>query len=243
MLLCGDNGILKNTQLSSSAYRFSHYKEELEMSTIDDNGVSASGEAMKQYVKSMKDEDLDNFVILNSKFLYIGENELEKEAAVISKIETASGAVSEIKAIISYVIDLGKNNSLPANDMVGSNVENKNTKNGLIGKRLYDKNENNRDNWDIVVEYNVNNQKIAEYGSGYYLLHKGETYIIGDETIKFENNYIIDYNKNEFIGLSLRAINWNLKTTLAVTDGLVLNIDPTNLAERSLGGARRNRIF
>ena len=52
---------------------------------------------------------------------------------------------------------------------------------------------------------------------------------MGEETIEFENDYVVDYRKKEFICLSNRAVNWSLNSSLAFSDGLVLNMDPTNL--------------
>lgn len=84
----------------------------------------------------MKDEDLDNFVILNSRLLYIGENDIEKEAAAIARIETSNGAVREVKSIISEVVNLGNEYSLPANDTVGSSEENRNSNSRISRKKI-----------------------------------------------------------------------------------------------------------
>lgn len=68
-------------------------------------------------------------------------------------------------------------------------------------------------------------------GHGYYWLKKGNTYIIDSQEITFENDYIIDYSNKKYITLSNRAVNWNDNSTLAVNEGIVLNLDPMNFSE------------
>ena len=48
---------------------------------------------------------------------------------------------------------------------------------------------------------------------------------------KFTSEMVVDYANKTYIALSGRAENWNLDATLAVSEGLVLNIDPMSLAD------------
>ena len=228
--LTGDNGILSNAQLASVKTKFASYKEELGMSALDNNEINAVRDQMKKYVKNLDSKDINKFVIIKSKLIYIGSDELETQAAqsMGMGVRGNASAVREIQAIVgSEAMNLGKTYALPSSDSVET-AELTNTADGLIGTRLYDRNSTSILNgkWNIVDEYNYENIKTARYGSGCYLLEKGKTYQLGDEDpITFENNYIMDYQNNDFILLSDRAVNWNKDTVLAV-GGPVLNLDP-----------------
>ena len=232
-VLVGDNGIISNAQNASVKTRFAKYNEELGMNALDDTGIYASKNGLKDYIKSMEDQDLDKFVIIKSKLVYIGSDELESQAAESLGLGGGSSqsAVTEIQSIVDGIIELGDINEVPSSDSVETeNVTN--TADGLIGTRLYERNSSNILNgkWNIVDEYNSQNEKTARYESGYYLLEKGKTYTINGEAIKFENNYVVDYKNKEFTLLSDRAINWNKDSILAVGDP-VLNLDPSVFAD------------
>lgn len=62
--------------------RFAGYKEELEMNTIDDDSVYASGEKILKVIPSMEEKDIDKFVVIKSKLLYIASDEIEGNAAL-----------------------------------------------------------------------------------------------------------------------------------------------------------------
>lgn len=243
MHLFGDNGIIKNAQTASVMSKFASYKEEFGMNVMDDNGVYASGENLKLYIPSIEDKDLDKFVAIKSILMYIGGDETESKVASSLGLgagsvdsSDATAAITEIHAIIDNVIVVNDElkNKVPTDDsQLLDEPEHKNTSEGLIGTRLFDRNALNMSNhtWNILDEYNSLNEKTARYGSGYYWLKKGETYVINGESINFKNDYVVDYSKNEYTILSGRAVNWNENATLAVTDGLALNVDPMSLAD------------
>lgn len=188
------------------------------MTAMDDTGIYASGDKMKQYIKNIQEQDIDKFVIIKSKLIFIGSDEFESNIAQNLGLGGGNNAsaAQEIQSIVDGVLELGKS----FNTVSETNDASK----GLIGVKLYPR-EGNIVNgkWNIVDEYDTSNKKIARYENG-YLLESGETYKINNENIKFENSYIIDYEKNDFILLSDRAVNWNEDSTLAV-DGAVLNLD------------------
>ena len=237
----GDDGIIAKTQVASIMSKFSTYKEELELNAVNEIEIYASSDAIKNYIPSMTEKDIEKFVIMKRELLYIENDELELKAAEACGIgtaqaadETTSNSINEVKAVISGVINLSSNVDdkfkVPEDDFTVTTDTN-DTSVGLIGTRLYDKNSINSETWNIVIEYNSSNQEVARYGSGYYWLKAGETYIIDGKSMKFENDFVVDYANKTYIALSGRAVNWNLDATLAVTDGLVLNIDPMSLAD------------
>ena len=237
----GENGVVSKAQRSSIMSKFSRYKEELELNAVEEMEIYASDDTLTTYIPSMTEEDKEKFVIMKRELLYIAENELEIEAAQNCGIgtaqaadETTSNSINEVKAVISGVINLsskaGSSFVVPEDDFVETTNTNDSSK-GLIGTRLYDKNSINSETWNIVIEYNSANQEVARYGSGYYWLKAGETYVIDGKSMKFENDFVVDYANKTYIALSGRAENWNVDATLAVSEGLVLNIDPMSLAD------------
>jgi hypothetical protein len=226
----GNNGIVEQAQNANLTQKFAKYKEELEMGLT--KNLTVAGSEMKTYIQTISDEDVNKFIIVDSELMYIGDDEKEKNAANGIGINTSfanssSFKVEDIQNIINKVLVLNKSIELPADDDVATE---------LAGIRLYDKNSQNGDRWKIIIDYNENNQETARYGSGYYLLKTGETYNVNDESLQFSSDFVINYAKNTIAGLSERATEWSLDTTIAVTSGLVLNIDPTNLADGNWTG-------
>ena len=193
---------------------------------------------MKNYIQTLSDEDVDKFVIINGALGYIGENTEEKEIAENLEINaTMSGsgaeAVEDIQNIVNKVITLKDSVTVPADDSMA-------TPSGLVGIRLYDKTSQNGDRWRIVIDYNDLNQEIGRYGSGNYLLKAGETYNINGENVSFSKDYIVNYKDATMMGLIDKAVEWSLESTLAVNEGLVLNIDPTNVADGNWTGLTKH---
>ena len=218
--------------------RFSAYDEELKINTIEDNSVYGSGDKLKKYIPNIEDRDVDNFVIVKGKLLYIGLNEMEEEAIRrlgLDSISNSEATKRELRAIMDGVIELKdkyesqvpKNDDDKINDVVRTD-----TSEGIIGTRLYDRTKQNvtNDKWNIVIEYNKDNVETERYGSGYYLLEKGENYKINGTELLFTNNYVINYQEKDYEIISENAINWNVKSTMGVSDNLPLNLDAMKLA-------------
>ena len=228
--------------------KFSNYNEELEVNAVEDTGVYATGDNMKKYISTMEEKDLEKFVIIKSKLLYVGTDEKETEIANrlgIGGGETTSDAgatVQEVQAIVDGVVEVSKENkeNIPVSDTDKTDEEEHfDDSEGLIGTRLFDRSSLNlaNGNWNILIEYNNQNKETARYGSGYYWLKKGQKYTIKGEEIEFKNDYVINYKNEEFTILSGRAVNWNVDATLGVPDKIVdgkhtlaLNLDPMSLA-------------
>ena len=238
--LVGDNGIISNAQLSSVMTKFSGYKEDMEMKIFGDSEVYASKDKLKEYIPTLEEKDKDKFVIIKSKLLYIGTNELESEAAEkiglgggSSDSSNSESAIKEIQSIIDGVINIEGSSSDE-----DTNESNTDTSKGFIGIKLVDRENHLIDGkWNILIDYNKNNEETGRYESGYYWLKKGTTYKINKEDIEFENDYVVNYEKKEYQILSERAVNWNQNNVLAVPEKdeegnriLALNLDTMSFA-------------
>ena len=235
-LAIGENGIIEQAQNANLKQKFAKYKEELELGMYGQ--ITIAGEQMKNYIQSLKDEDVDKFVIINGQLGYIGADETEKEIIESLDINASNSgggaeAVEDIQNIVNKVITIKDSVILPTDDSMATPKE-------LVGIRLYDKNSENGDRWKIVIDYNNLNQEIGRYGSGNYLLKAGETYNIQGENISFSKDYIVNYAEGTMIGLTDKAVEWSLNSTLAVNEGLVLNIDPTNVADGNWTGLTKH---
>ena len=235
-LAIGENGIIEQAQNANLKQKFAKYKEELELGMYGQ--ITIAGEQMKNYIQSLKDEDVDKFVIINGQLGYIGADETEKEIIESLDINASNSgggaeAVEDIQNIVNKVITIKDSVTIPTDDSMATPEE-------LVGIRLYDKNSENGDRWKIVIDYNNLNQEIGRYGSGNYLLKAGETYNIQGENISFSKDYIVNYAEGTMIGLTDKAVEWSLNSTLAVNEGLVLNIDPTNVADGNWTGLTKH---
>ena len=158
----GENGILAHSQKASLSQRYATYKEALELSLSE--GITCSGNTMKIYVNSLSDEDLEKFVILNGQLAYIGQDDFEKEVAESLGINTTlagSASITDIQLIAEKILPIAKTVTLPANDSVT-------TPTALVGTRLYDKNAENGERWNVVIDYDDLNQEKGRYGSKFY---------------------------------------------------------------------------
>ena len=225
-LVMGDNGVLSKSKMATITQKFAKYKEDLELGMY--GKVTIAGDTLNDYVQSMNESDKDKFAIINGELYYIGNDEQEANIAKGLGINlNLSGAgtevVRDIQTIINKVIPIKDRVTFPSNDDEVASSE-------IIGTRLYDKNSQNGDRWKLVIDYDDYNTETGRYGSGNYLLKAGENYNVNGENITFSKDYIINYD-NLIIGLTEKAVEWSLNSTLAVSRGLVLNIDPTNLAD------------
>ncbi len=187
--------------------------------------ITCSGIEMKNYMKSMDEKNIDKFLVLNGKLMFIGNDDYERKIAEDAGIDTSLSngnfSVEDLKVLAGSVLPLGNEVEVP----VGDNGE---TPEELVGTRLYDKVPQNEDKWDIVIEYNESNEKIKTHGTGYYYIKKG-SYTINGKSVTLENDYIIDYKNREFYLLGKNYKEWNIGETLAIKDPMpVLNMDPTN---------------
>ena len=96
-----------------------------------------------------------------------------------------------------------------------------------IGIPLYDKTLENGDKWNVIIIKDTKEQ----YGTGWYYVSKG-TELSNYGEIK--SNWVVNYETGEVKELEEHT-ELSYKSSLAVTDKLVLNIDATNLEDNNWG--------
>ena len=208
--------------------KFSQYDEEIKTNCINDENVYAVKDKMKKYVPSLEEQDLDNFVVVKSRLLYVGTDDTEREIA--NRLGLGGGdnsdskaTITEIQEIIDGVVDL-KDKFPDSNES-----ENNDTEKGFIGTKLLDRQNHLFDGtWNILIDYK-NNKETGRYENGYWL-EKGKTYIIDGKSLTFKNDYVVDYENKEFNVLSSERVNWNKGATLGVQDNIALDLDPMSFA-------------
>lgn len=166
---------------------------------------------------------LGSFGIIAGKLYYIGDSELAIKAAKNQKIEvipeetTMEDYISEVEkmAIENLVLNYGGDAF-------------KNTDNNVLGVELFDKTLANANKWKLITEVN-NNSIVATYGTGWYFVESG-TEVDGLGTLM--KNYIIDYNNRLAIQFNAQKHSlMSYESTLAVTDHLIFNADPSVMEE------------
>lgn len=98
-----------------------------------------------------------------------------------------------------------------------------------LGKALYDKNIENGEKWDIVV----NSKTLKKYGTGWNYIPSGTEI---DEYGKTKYNWVANYSSGEVKQIDENFTELSFKNSLAVTDKLVLNIDATNAENNKWDG-------
>ena len=106
------------------------------------------------------------------------------------------------------------------NANIESEIDNKNK--FLIGEPLYDKTIENSDKWNIIID----NRNLTQYGTGYNYIDMG-TEIDGYGKTKYK--WIVNFKSGEIIQVNDEYTMLSYKSTLAVTDGLVFNMDAMNI--------------
>ncbi len=99
-----------------------------------------------------------------------------------------------------------------------------------IGEKLYDRNIANGNKWKII--YDTNNEKI--YGTNWMFISK-ETDI--DNYGKTLNNWLVNIKTGEILSINdgeYKKLQYG--DNLAVTDGLILNVDPINMSDNNSWG-------
>ena len=174
--IVGDNGVINNAMDAKIMSKFSSYDEELKVNVMEDTGVYASGGKIKKYVPNMEDRDIEKFVIIKSKLLYIGIDERESKVAESlglgsgsSDSSDAGATIKEIQKIVDGVVEVSEENrkKIPAGDDDKlDEKEHFDDREGLIGLRLFDRSGQNLINgtWNILIEYDTQNSETARYG-------------------------------------------------------------------------------
>ena len=111
-------------------------------------------------------------------------------------------------------------------DVMLANMENKfdNSNKYYIGEPLYDKTIENGDKWNIVID----NKNLKQFGTGYSYIEQGTEI---NNYGKTQYRWLVNYESGEIIQLNDEYTTLSYKSTLAVTDGLVFNMDAINVNE------------
>jgi hypothetical protein len=117
-------------------------------------------------------------------------------------------------------------------DSVQIDNYNDNNDKEYLGKALYDKTVANSDKWDILI----NNETNEKYGTNWRYLVKGEE-IPGYG--KASKNYLINYTNGEVKEAGDNYSEISFKDSIGITDGLVFNLDATNM-DKDLSNWGRN---
>ena len=96
-----------------------------------------------------------------------------------------------------------------------------------IGIPLYDKTLENGDKWNVIIIKDT----LEQYGTGWSYVQKGTEISNYGET---KNDWLINYETSEIKQLE-EYTELSYKSSLGVTDGLILNIDATNLEDDNWG--------
>lgn len=106
------------------------------------------------------------------------------------------------------------------NDMFQNN-------NYSMGERLYDRNIANGNKWKII--YDIHNEKT--YGTNWIFIQKGTNM---DNYGKIFNNWLVNIQTREILSINdgeYKKLQYG--DNLAVTDGLILNVDPINMSDNN----------
>ena len=97
-----------------------------------------------------------------------------------------------------------------------------------IGTPLYDKTLENGDKWDVIIIKDT----LEQYGTNWCYVAKGTEIAQYGET---QYEWLVNYETGEVKQLEEEYTELSYKSSLAITDGLVLNIDATNLEDENWG--------
>ena len=98
-----------------------------------------------------------------------------------------------------------------------------------LGTTLYDKNLENGEKWDIVVNSNT----LEKYGTGWNYIPKGTEI---EDYGKTKYYWVANYDTGEIKKIDENFAELSYKSSLAVTDKLALNIDATNAEDNEWDG-------
>ena len=90
-MVTGDSSVLKQAQKTAFMQEMAGYKEELEsqilgksaeyyaknLKHLDKETITLAGANMREYISSMSDEDLDDYMIVDGELYYIGDDDFE----------------------------------------------------------------------------------------------------------------------------------------------------------------------
>ena len=255
-MVTGDSSVLKQAQKTAFMQEMAGYKEELEsqilgksaeyyaknLKHLDKSKIKLAGQYMREYIPSMTDEDLEDYMIVNGELYYIGDDEFElgicAELGYKTKAENQtgdefaaeieSGMMEELVIAMAGQAFTNYNEEKQENEEVGLKLARKVASSGF-GQGVSDP-------WTIITKVE-NGQNTETYADGWYYVKAGENI---PQLGTLRNSYIINYTTQRAVKFDSNVhVILSNEGNLAVKDGLVFNADPTNMdgSTTSWGGA------
>ena len=144
----------------------------------------------------------------------------------ISTISGENGILTKVR-LAKQMSEVSSEREAIQLEIVLANMENvlDSSNKYYIGEPLYDRNIENGDKWHIIID----NESLKQYGTGYNYIEQGTEI---NNYGKTQYRWLINYENSEIIQLNDEYTTLSYKSTLAITDGLVFNMDATNVNEK-----------
>lgn len=141
----------------------------------------------------------------------------------INQINSDNGLIEKSKLAKKVAEESNEKEALQMEIMQKNISDESDSDTNNIGQPLYDRNVENGDKWNIIVD----NKNSRQYGTGYNYIPQG-TEINNYGTAKY--SWIINYQTGEIIKIDEDYTFLSYKSTLAINDGLVFNMDAVNVS-------------
>ena len=221
---------MSTAQLASISTLLSSYKEEFETNTVSyiaenelqsQKSLSAFGKNVKKYIPSLKDNMQGDFGIVCGKLYYLGDDVQLKNASkqvgilCLDDEKDVDEAYAELENdALKGMIEESSDSFKEIKDD-GEEYE--------IGEKLYDKNPDNMNIWNVVTEVKDNKVSFV-YGTGWFYLKKGDK--VND--IVLENNYMANYETNQIVQFNSKYhTKMGVRDNAVAIDNLIFNADPS----------------
>lgn len=249
-MVVGENSILSEAKESAFMQEVTGYKEQLavsllgeaskELRVVDKSELTARGDAMKKYIPTITDGDINDYMIIAGELYYVGDDEFEIGVCNKYGLHTKpdnmtkdqfydSLEVAGIEAIIqkvSGILTITPENGDPEN--VGIPLATKTAGEGF----------GSASKWVVISEIQ-NGKTTATYADGWYYVPEGTEF---PNLGKLKYSYIINYTTKEAVRFTDNHAILNSNGGLSVEEGLVFSADPASMdgTKKSWGDAKLN---
>ena len=240
-MVTGDSSVLGQAKKTAFMQEIAGYKEELAISflgdaaraqkKIDKATITVRDEAgLRKYIPSIKDEDLDDYMIIAGELYYVGDDSFEisvcNEQGYITKPEdmTAEEFADslETKALEAIVLQMAGGEKFMTTKNDGTVEE----AGEPLAKKTSGQGFGSTSVWKIIVEVE-NKETKATYADGWYFVEAGTT-VKNLGTLKY--SYIINYSTKKAVRFdSTKHTILTSTGSLAVQDNLAFNADPGSM--------------
>ena len=244
-MVIGKNSVLSQAMESAFMQEVTGYKEQLavsllgeaakELRAVNKTELTARGTAMRKYISTMTDEDIDDYMIIAGELYYVGDDEFEIGVCKKQGLRTKPDGVSKEEfydslegiAMEAIILQMAGGEKFMTKKEDGKIVEAGTPLTKKVAASGFGDTEGG---WRIITELR-NDVVVSIYADGWYFVKDG-TYIEELGTLKY--SYIINYTTKKAVRFdsskhSMIANNGSL----AVKDGIVYIADPTNMKDGS----------